>query len=436
MTSVQEPRLRIAICGGGISGLALAVALSQVPDVNVQLYESAGRFREIGAGVMIWFRTWRILELLGVAEDFAKVANAPPTEERGIGFDYRRSDMAGEGFRFGLFELPYGCIRFHRAHFLGAFIANLPSNIAHFGKRLASYDDSASGPVSLHFGDGTSAECDLLVGCDGIKSSIRTAMLHAIARETGNAEVKSLGVPYWSGIIAYRGLIPTDKLVKDGKEHPAIATPIMYCGKSKHVVGYGISRGTVVNVITMNSHLDKEGTPYSEEWVTECSTEELLDCYAGWEDEVTDLLRHIEQPTKWGLHSIKPLPTYVHGSVALVGDSAHAMLPHQGAGSGQAIEDAYVLSRILSDPIVTKSSLSHALAAYDAVRRPKANAILVGSRKSGQMYEFDDEALGERYEDLGPAIVHMWDWLWEEDPEADAREALDKMHAAIRDGLS
>ncbi len=64
--------------GGGISGLCLAVALSKFPNIDVQIYEAAERFKEIGAGVMIWSRTWRILELMGLADDFSKIAHAPP----------------------------------------------------------------------------------------------------------------------------------------------------------------------------------------------------------------------------------------------------------------------------------------------------------------------------------------------------------------------
>jgi salicylate hydroxylase len=78
-----RPVLFKQLSGGGISGLTLAVALGRTPDVEVQLYESATRFTEIGAGVMIWFRTWYILELLGVADDFSKVAHTTPSSNPG-----------------------------------------------------------------------------------------------------------------------------------------------------------------------------------------------------------------------------------------------------------------------------------------------------------------------------------------------------------------
>ena len=113
------------ISGGGISGLCLAVALSKCDNVEFHVYEAAERFKEIGAGVMIWTRTWIILELMGLSEQFSKIAHAPPDGSlgkpewphygtliylcfycAGVGFDYRRSDQPTEGFRFHLVEVP------------------------------------------------------------------------------------------------------------------------------------------------------------------------------------------------------------------------------------------------------------------------------------------------------------------------------------------
>ncbi|KAI0320925.1 FAD/NAD(P)-binding domain-containing protein [Amylostereum chailletii] len=389
----------------------------------------------IGAGVMIWFRTWRILELLGLAEDFAKVAHAVPDGSTGIGFDYRKSDVPHEGSRFHLFELPYGCIRFHRAHFLDTFIQHLPPGIAHFGKRLTSYSTSDStGETGLRFADGTEATCDILVGCDGIKSAVREIMFRRLAEKNGNPELLKYIHPVWSGIVAYRGLVPVEKLRKGDANHRAVQNPMMYCGQSKHVVSYAISQGTIVNVITFVSQLKKEGTEWNAPWVEECSREELLDCFSGWEPEVCELLECIEKPTRWGLHMLKPIPTYVSRNVVLVGDSAHAMLPHQGAGAGQAIEDAYTLAALLGDPSVTPSTLPSALAAYEAIRLPQANHVLRGSRESGMMYEFNS-ALRDRYTELGPAIEHMWDWLWVRGPEKDARRALAMMKSQVQTRL-
>jgi len=191
----------------------------------------------------------------------------------------------------------------------------------------------------------------------------------------------------------------------------------------KHVVSYSIAQGDTINVVAMVSEPEKEGTVFEGPWVAECSPQELLACYEGWEPEVGDLLECIDNPTKWALHHLNPLPLYVVNNVVLVGDAAHAMPPHQGAGAGQAIEDAYVLAQILGSPLASRDTLFEALKAYEHVRLPIANHVLEGSRESGQMYEFDS-SLGCDYERLGPAIQQQWDWVWASQPGEDAQRGI------------
>ncbi|KAI0708960.1 FAD/NAD-P-binding domain-containing protein [Cerioporus squamosus] len=417
-------KLRIAICGGGIGGLTLAVALSRYHDIQ---------FKEIGAGVMIWARTWEILSMLGMAEDFARIAHAPPDQSPGIGFDYRRSDQPQEGSRFYLFQVPYGCIRFHRAQFLDVLVSHLPDGVAHFGKRLTAYTNTPAShgrdpPITLQFADGSTAECDLLVGCDGIKSTIRKQMLQEhVRRLGGDPKLLQLIDPVWSGTIAYRGLIPVQKLVKpDGHKHRTIDSPMMYCGKDKHVVSYSISAGSIVNVVTLASQPQLYGSPYNGPWVTDCSPAEVQECYAGWEPEVQELLQCIDKPTKWAIHELKPLPFYFTGSVVLLGDAAHAMTPHQGAGAGQAIEDAFILAEVLGHRHTSRSTLPRALTAYERVRIPMANHVLEGSRHSGNMYEFNGP-LGDNLVPLGPLIGSQWDWLWDTTPQSERDRALEML---------
>ncbi|TFK44427.1 FAD/NAD-P-binding domain-containing protein [Crucibulum laeve] len=419
-------KLRVAICGGGISGLCLALALARYSHVQVDLYEATDRFKEIGAGVMIWSRTWEILNLMGLADAFSRIAHAPPNGSIGIGFDYRRSDQPKEGFRFQLVEMPYGCIRFHRAAFLDVFVDHLPPGVAHFGKRVVSYSESATvggGPIIVHFADNTTATCDVLVGCDGIKSTVRAQLFRTKAQKEQLPELLRYIDPVWSGTIAYRGLIPVGNIPNhaDGSLHTTIHSPMMYCGKGKHVVSYSISQGDIVNVVTFASQPEKNGTPYIGEWVTDCSKQELLECYSNWEPEVEELLKCIENPTRWAIHHLRPLPLYVSNRVVLVGDAAHAMTPHQGAGAGQAIEDAFILAELLA-----KAKLENvyaALDAYEKVRLPVANGVLRGSYESGMMYEFNS-SLGEKYESLGPAIQRQWDWISSTSVEDDVVRAL------------
>ncbi|KAJ3511609.1 hypothetical protein NLJ89_g3998 [Agrocybe chaxingu] len=426
-------KLRVAICGGGIGGLCLAVMLSKCSHLDVQLYESAGQFKEIGAGVMIWSRTWRILEDMGLESEFAKIAHAPPTGEMGIGFDYRRSDRPQEGFRFKLVEMPYGCIRFHRADFLDVFINALPPGIVNFGKRLVSYSHQAipfstpHQPISLQFANGSTSACDLLIGADGIRSKVRAQMYREAAKARGEPGLLDHINPVWTGTIAYRGLVRAGDIPRkeDGTLHQTIERPMMYCGRSKHVVSYSISQGGIVNVVTFASQPERYGEPYQEDWVVYCDKQELLDCYAGWEPEVKQLLNCIEHPTKWAIHHLLPLPFYHWNGIVLLGDAVHAMAPHQGAGAGQAIEDAFILARLLSKAMhPTRDGLSALLKAYEAVRLPAANGVLGGSYESGRMYEFDDSRYGEDYDRLGPAIERQWDWIDEVPLEQEVETAF------------
>lgn len=123
-----------------------------------------------------------------------------------------------------------GCIRFHRADFLDIFIKSLPEGVAHFHKRVESYvQDTSNGLIQLCFHDNTSATCDILVGCDGIKSTIRAEMLRSLASKTGRREILEAVEPSFSGTIAYRGLIPVNNmpLNAEGKPHRTIQSPMM-----------------------------------------------------------------------------------------------------------------------------------------------------------------------------------------------------------------
>ncbi|KAJ7045738.1 FAD/NAD-P-binding domain-containing protein [Mycena alexandri] len=411
---------RVAICGGGIGGLCLAVALSKHTHIQVDVFEGAERFKEIGAGVMIWSRTWRILELLELAPHFAKVADTQPDPAVATGFEYRRSDTK-DGFKWNLVAMPY------------AFAEQLPKGLAHFRRRLVSYEKQAGGEIALTFADGASAVCDLLVGCDGIKSVVRAQMLRVKAKEDAQPGLLNLIEPKWTGTIAYRGLIPSTNLPSvDGARHRTLASPMMYCGQNKHVVAYSISQGNIVNFVAFASDLNRKNTAYGAEWVTNCSKDEVLQCFGGWESEVSLLLEREEKPTKWGIHHLEELPFFVTNRVVLLGDAAHGMSPHLGAGAGQAIEDAYILAHVLG--AAAPKSLDAALEAYQQTRLPVANHVLRSSYESGNMYEFNSR-FGDEYSALGPAIGHQWDFLTESTPEGEAEKAMRILRSLERQGI-
>ncbi|KAG6835640.1 hypothetical protein H0H93_016271 [Arthromyces matolae] len=96
---MPQTKFDVAICGGGIGGLSLAVALSKYPDIHVDIYEAAARFSEVGAGIGVWPRVWKILESLGLSHDLAQLTALKPSYELSDAFIFRKSDQP-EGLDF------------------------------------------------------------------------------------------------------------------------------------------------------------------------------------------------------------------------------------------------------------------------------------------------------------------------------------------------
>ena len=185
MTS-QPPPFEIAIIGGGISGLVLTIALlarSESLPLKIKVYEAAQHFAEIGAGVAFSPNALRAMELCSpdISAAYEKVAttNLRP-EKKGTWFDFL-DGMGPEAVGQGkwLFDLTnsLGQNAVHRAHFLDELVKLVPDGSAEFGKRLESIDEDASnGRLKLAFHDGSSAEADAVIGCDGIKSRVRAIL--------------------------------------------------------------------------------------------------------------------------------------------------------------------------------------------------------------------------------------------------------------------
>ncbi|RDB25997.1 Salicylate hydroxylase [Hypsizygus marmoreus] len=409
-------RFSVAVCGGGIGGVALAMTIGKYSDIPVDVYEAGPEIATNGAGVGLWRRAWQVMHQLELEDAVIAKAIQPPKESGGLGLIFRKSDEPEGGY--DLFEqfLPYGAISMHRADVLRIFETRLPPSCKlHTSKRLTHYTTPPSGtPVTLHFADGTSATADVLIGADGVRSPTRTSLFEMWAKEhlSDGTTPPPRVEPIFGGSLVYRCLISIDLLKTLNPEHRAIHSRIIYCGKDKHIVSYPL-QGGLINFLAFSSAPGVEHAFSADNWVVDISGDEIIALFEEWEPDVRTLVQCVRQAKRWAVHIVEPLPTFVHQNVALIGDAAHAMPTHMAAGAGQAIEDAYLLGRILTHPSLSPSfSLSSptpsptliptALKIYDQIRRPFVAHIAAESRVVGLLYEFN--APGLSYDGSGAGV--------------------------------
>lgn len=202
----------IAIVGGGISGVVLAIALER-RGLNVQIYEQAHKFGEIGAGVAFSPNATRAMRSCSpeIYEAFEKVAtrNQSP-EKKQVWFDfkdgYKKDQEIGKEQVYFTLNNDDGANAVHRAHFLDEMVKLVPDGITHFKKHLDTIEHGQdSGKLTLKFHDGTTAVADAVIGCDGIKSRVRAWML---------GDNHPAIPPVYTHKYAYRGLIPMPKAIE------------------------------------------------------------------------------------------------------------------------------------------------------------------------------------------------------------------------------
>ncbi|KAF7300219.1 hypothetical protein MKEN_01345700 [Mycena kentingensis (nom. inval.)] len=467
MPSAAVKRLRVAICGAGIGGLTLAVALSQYPDIDIELYEAAKSLTELGAGIGLFPRPWRVMRKLGVDQELINTCEIKPKEGAVSSFHYRKSDQP-MGFEFSTLITNGSLITLHRADFQSALLSRLPKSCRIVcSKRLRTFFQQSSGPTQLEFEDGTTATCDVLIGADGLKSATRAAMINERikwmqqhGRWEDATDIAKYIHPSWSGLVAYRSLIPAEKLRNLFPGHAVLTTPTQYLGKEGYVIAYPIQQGRMVNCVAFTCRHNLENTRYEGPWVGPADKAQFAGYFAHWEPEVqallqvrtTSLFTHIlnflssvkcvEKPLAWAVHTVRPLPSFVSGRVALLGDAAHAMTPHQGSGAGQAIEDAWILAKLLGNPATTRENVHNALRAFDEARRPLAHRIADGCRENGRYFSLAVDGVDfgngrqtpetwKNLQQLHALVVKNWEWAWTTSIDSTLEDALQMFEATL-----
>ena len=413
MPSSQNPTgaktLRVAIIGGGIGGLTLALALRK-RGMAADVYEQAPELTEIGAAVALSANSTRELERLGFLERLAAVSTLPTQ------LIYRgwRDDRPIAAFDVGdsyvkRFGAPYFGI--HRADLQRILSSGLAAAELHLGHRLVNMTDQGD-TIGLEFANGHSTQADLVVGADGVRSSVRRFV-------TGGDDT------VYSGTTAFRGIVPVERL-------PSLPDPRaiqFWMGPNAHLLHYAIG-GAADSV---NFFAVVEGPPvwtHGERWLAEVEEGQHMAAFKGWHPAVTEMIDAVPHSVSWGLFGVRPLLRWHRGRAVLLGDSAHGMLPHHGQGANTTIEDAITLAELLAG--MRADELDATLRHYQQLRRTRTRKIQRSSWVTNHLLHLPDGPELQERDKKVMAFPDRFGWIH----EFDALKSVSQAGSVEREGAA
>jgi salicylate hydroxylase len=343
---------KILIVGGGIGGLACALALIR-RGIDVEVYEAAAELREVGAGVQLAANGTKVLHALGLKSAIEA------TQSMAAGNAARLWNTGETWITFDLGEIAqerYGSthIFMHRGDLHAALadaIRRERPDAIHLGCRFTSLTQDEAG-VTVRFANGTTARGSIAVGADGIRSPVRECLFGKDA-------------PEFVGIVAWRGLVPMQALPPQISRTLAVN----WLGPNGHALHYPVRSGEIMNIVAFAERRDWQ----VESWTEQGTHEELLRDFAGWHSDLHEMLRRIETPYKWALMMRSAMQHWSVGRVTLLGDACHPTLPFLGQGAVMALEDAWVLAACSARH---RGDHAAAFAAYEGERRERTAAIV------------------------------------------------------------
>ncbi|KAH7324103.1 FAD dependent oxidoreductase domain-containing protein, partial [Rhexocercosporidium sp. MPI-PUGE-AT-0058] len=362
--------LNITIVGAGIGGLAAATCLAQSGH-RVHVLEAAQELSEVGAGIQISPNAMRILDSISLKEIFYKEGTK---NEGAVLRRYDDGRVLGKHRANSLELYGYHNLTLHRADYQRIlYDAAVKADVdVSFGKKVVSVDTSTP---SLALQDGSIIKSDLVVGADGIGSRIRSAMFPNIH-------------PNATPDCAFRIILTREQMLSNPLLSPFILEPSsnVWFGPYRHIVAYTFRGTKLFNVVVCGPGTAKTGV-----WNEPADLGDLKKEYAEYDDTVKALLRVAKECQKWRISEVPDLPSWRNGNgtLVLLGDSAHAMMPYMAQGATQAIEDAAALSGCLAKA-QSLEDVPRLTQAYEAIRKVRAEKIKATSHGNMKQYGLPD----------------------------------------------
>lgn len=369
---------KVIIAGGGIGGLTAGACLLQA-GIDVSIYEQAEELGEIGAGIQVSANAARVYKHIGLLDQLCEYGFLP------------------EEYRFRIFDegeilqtIPLGksyverqqapYISIHRADLLQLLVDKVESlkpGAIHLNAQAKDFSEDGDG-IILNFTNHSSVRGDILVGADGIKSSIRKQII-------GDTPVNYTGDASW------RVVVPMDALPKEHRQNSVD----IWVGPGKHAVTYPMRQGKLLNLVGCVEHDAWD----EESWVASRPWEELKADFEGWHPAIKAIIEAADREKcyRWAMNNRAPVSNWTTGRATLLGDSAHPTLPYMAQGAAMAVEDAVILARALGQ----ESNSRDALQLYQRNRIERTTRIVKESSSNRKLFHLSSvsklrEAFAER----------------------------------------
>ncbi|TGD64000.1 monooxygenase [Tabrizicola sp. WMC-M-20] len=384
----------VTVLGAGVAGLAVARALA-LRGAQVVVLEQADAIREVGAGLQISPNGAAVLRALGLGDALQAAST------RALAVELRDGPSGDLVTRLDVSGAAGGYHFVHRADLIALLLAGAREAGVELRllQKIASIDLGGARPRWQN-AQGAAGETDLLIGADGLHSTLRAALTGKVA-------------PFFTHQVAWRALIPETPGVENRAE--------VHMAPGRHLVSYPLRGGTLRNIVAV-----EERRAWVEEgWTIRDDSMDMKLAFEGFSPRVRGWLEQVEDVWLWGLfrHPVAKqwFAVQDQGAAVILGDAAHPTLPFLAQGACMALEDAWVLA----DCLATHDSMAAGLAAYQSARLPRCARIVAAANTNARLYHLSGPARGIAHLGLrlgsvvAPgAAIKRFDWLYKQDVTA------------------